>query len=224
MTAPRSCVILQPSFAPWRGVFKLIRESTVFVFYDDVQYDKHGWRNRNRILVSGKWHWLTVPVRSAGGVRLDRTEIDWSGRWSSKLLRTVDQCYAAEPGREVVVGLLDKHLTPQPRLLVDLTIPLTLDLAKIALGDVGCEFARSSLLGIGGGRTERLVRISQHFGCSRYITGPSASEYLDTQAFADEGISVEWENYRLSSSRVDGNASILDWIARHPSDLPPYLA
>ena len=42
-------VILQPSYIPWRGVFDLIHDADVFVFYDDVQYDKHGWRNRNRI-------------------------------------------------------------------------------------------------------------------------------------------------------------------------------
>ena len=43
------CVILQPSYIPWRGYFHQIRNADVFIFYDDVSFDKDGWRNRNRI-------------------------------------------------------------------------------------------------------------------------------------------------------------------------------
>ena len=60
------CVILQPSYIPWRGYFDLIHHSDVFVFYDDVQYDKHGWRNRNRIKTPDGSHWLTIPVNARG--------------------------------------------------------------------------------------------------------------------------------------------------------------
>ena len=43
------CVILQPSYIPWRGYFHQIEKADLFVFYDDVQYDDRGWRNRNRV-------------------------------------------------------------------------------------------------------------------------------------------------------------------------------
>ena len=55
-----TCVVLQPSYIPWRGYFHQIRQADVFVFYDDVQYDVDGWRNRNRIKTHGGTRWLTV--------------------------------------------------------------------------------------------------------------------------------------------------------------------
>jgi hypothetical protein len=58
------CVILQPSYIPWRGYFHQILKSDIFVFYDDVQYDKHGWRNRNRIKTHQGVIWLSIPVYS----------------------------------------------------------------------------------------------------------------------------------------------------------------
>jgi hypothetical protein len=60
------CVILQPSYIPWRGYFDLIRRADVFVFYDDVQYDDGGWRNRNRIKTEQGTKWLSIPVRKHG--------------------------------------------------------------------------------------------------------------------------------------------------------------
>ena len=59
-------VILQPSYIPWRGYFHQIAKADVFVFYDDVKYDKHGWRNRNRIKTPSGSQWLTIPVFSKG--------------------------------------------------------------------------------------------------------------------------------------------------------------
>ena len=57
---------MQPSYIPWRGYFDLIRRSDVFVFYDDVQYDRRGWRNRNRIKTPAGTQWLTIPVHARG--------------------------------------------------------------------------------------------------------------------------------------------------------------
>ena len=59
-------VILQPSYLPWLGYFDQLYKSDVFVLYDDVQYDKHGWRNRNRIKTDKRPLWLTVPVLTHG--------------------------------------------------------------------------------------------------------------------------------------------------------------
>lgn len=59
-------MIVQPSYIPWRGYFDLIRRADVFVFYDDVQYDKGGWRNRNRVKTPRGSAWLTIPVYKRG--------------------------------------------------------------------------------------------------------------------------------------------------------------
>src|SRR5580698_9658355 len=57
-----NCVILQPSYIPWRGYFHQIQKADLFIFYDDVNFDKDGWRNRNRIKTAQGTKWLTIPV------------------------------------------------------------------------------------------------------------------------------------------------------------------
>jgi hypothetical protein len=59
-------VVLQPGYLPWLGYFDLMHKADVFVHYDDVQFDKHGWRNRNRVKGPKGPVWLTVPVRHSG--------------------------------------------------------------------------------------------------------------------------------------------------------------
>ena len=60
--------IIQPSYIPWRGYFHQIHKADVFLFYDDVQYDKHGWRNRRRVKSANGTTWLTIPVAARGNV------------------------------------------------------------------------------------------------------------------------------------------------------------
>ena len=67
MVAPiKTVAILQPGYIPWLGFFDQVIRSDVFVYYDDVQFDKHGWRNRNRIKSPDGPFWLTVPVKHRG--------------------------------------------------------------------------------------------------------------------------------------------------------------
>ena len=77
------CVVLQPSYVPWRGYFHQIAKADCFVFYDDVQYDKHGWRNRNRIKTAQGSQWLTIPVY-ASGAPVDASSQDFSCCSASK--------------------------------------------------------------------------------------------------------------------------------------------
>src|ERR1700736_3824998 len=96
-----TCVILQPSYIPWRGYFHQIQKADVFVFYDDVQYDKHGWRNRNRIKTSQGTQWITIPVKTKVNVEQARpicdVEIDWDRDWSRKHLSALMLAYQHAP-------------------------------------------------------------------------------------------------------------------------------
>src|SRR5437763_192566 len=96
---PRTLVVLQPGYLPWLGFFDQLRRSDVVVYYDDVQYDKHGWRNRNRIKAPSGPQWLTVPVRHAGlgWPRIADVEIEPDTPWARKHLGTIQQYYARAP-------------------------------------------------------------------------------------------------------------------------------
>lgn len=190
-------VVLQPGYLPWIGFFDQLARSDAFVFYDDVQYDKNGWRNRNRVKgQDGSPLWLTVPVRLKGhfGARVMDVEIDSTQKWVDKHLRTLEQLYRREPCFDRVFPAVAEVVRRKHGLLVDLDLELVEVLRKI----LGLErrIVRSSQLDIHGGQTERLVRFCQHFGATRYLTGDSAEAYLDQAAFTSVGIEVEFHRYR----------------------------
>lgn len=188
-------VILQPGYLPWLGFFDQLRRSDVFVYYDDVQYDKHGWRNRNRIKTTHGPLWLTVPVRH-GGLGLPRlmdVEIDDRTPWARKHHQSIRQAYAAAPFLGRYAPALEELWRRKWERLVDLDIATAALMAEW----LGLErrIYRSSALGIAGEKSERLVRICRHFGAATYLSGDAAQDYLDVALFAEHGIVVEWQRF-----------------------------
>lgn len=226
-----TCVILQPSYLPWRGYFDLVHEADVFVFYDDVQYDKHGWRNRNRIKTSSGTQWLTVPVLSKGnvsaGVTIKDVGIAWTQDWAKKHLSTIRQAYARAPFFKDVLPLVEGLFSKRHERLVDLTVETTIALAE-ALGITRTRFVRSSELGIEGGKTERLVRLCRHLGADRYLSGPSARDYIEASLFADAGIALDYKAYDYPEYEqlhppYDPQVSILDLLFMKGPDAPRFI-
>jgi hypothetical protein len=195
-SASTTVVILQPGYLPWLGFFDQMRRADVFVYYDDVQYDKHGWRNRNRVKTQSGPTWLTVPVRH-GGLGQPRTidvEIDSRTPWARKHAATIGQAYARAPFFECFMQALDELLQRKWERLVDLDLAC----AELIAGWLGIHtrVERSSALGIDGRQSERLVRICQHFSATTYLSGDAASDYLDVRLFERHGIAVEWQRFQ----------------------------
>ena len=188
-------VILQPGYLPWLGFFDQLRRSDVFVYYDDVQYDKHGWRNRNRIKTQAGPLWLTVPVRHGGlgAPRIVDVEIDARTPWARKHIASIRQAYAAAPFVRRYLPELEELLERPWNRIVDLDLAV----AGMMAGWLGLarRIERSSELGISGDRSDRLVAICRHFGAATYLSGDSAQAYLDTELFARHGIDVEWQRF-----------------------------
>jgi len=189
-------VVLQPGYLPWLGFFDQVRRSDVFVYYDDVQFDKHGWRNRNRIKAANGPVWLTVPVLHSGrfGQRILEVEIDNRAPWAKKQLAAITQSYARAPFLAQYLPELTRVLTQPHTLLVDLDI----ELARLMCSWFGLErrFARASQLGIEGGKSDRLLNLCKHFQADLYLSGDSAKDYLDVALFQASGVTVEWQGYQ----------------------------
>ena len=192
------CVILQPSYIPWRGYFHQVQKADVFVFYDDVQYDKHGWRNRNRIKTRQGTRWLTVPVHSrgnvVGGLPISEVRIDRSTDWGRRHWLTLTHSYGRAPHFDRYAPLLEPVYRDPPERLADLDIALTLLLAR-QLGIDGARFVRSSTLRVGGSRMDRLLAVLRAVGATQYVSGPAARAYLDEGALARAGIELEYMRY-----------------------------
>jgi len=191
-------VILQPSYIPWRGYFDQIRRADLFIFYDDVQYDKHGWRNRNQIKTANGKQWVTIPVHSKGvteGIPIKDVRIDWSKPWPKKHLNALTFAYAKAPFFASYQPWLESVYDLKDEFLADFTIDTTIELAGM-LGIRDTKFMRSSgIPGIDGQKTDRLIQILQHVGAKHYLSGPSARDYIEGEKFDEAGITLEFMGY-----------------------------
>ena len=193
-----TCVILQPSYIPWRGYFHQIRRADTFVFYDDVNYDKHGWRNRNRVKTPNGVQWLTIPVTATPGRQLHESPINQvrisDRNWGSRHWKTLVMAYSKAPYFKHYASLLEPCFHPVSEMLVDTTVPLTQLIAR-ELGICQTRFLRSSDMVAQGHKTERLIAILKAVGADHYISGPSARQYLDARRFCESGITLEYMTY-----------------------------
>ncbi|MDZ7267791.1 MAG: WbqC family protein [candidate division KSB1 bacterium] len=226
-----TCVILQPSYIPWRGYFHQIQKADVFVFYDDVQYDKRGWRNRNRIKSAHGSLWLTIPVHAAGcqihHTPLNRIAIDWQQNWHEKHLLTLQHAYGKAPFHARYAPLLEAHFQRRPALLADLTIDLTIALAR-ALGIERTRFLRASQFNVTGSKTDRLLAILEKVGATSYLSGPSARAYIEEHKFRERGITLEYMTYDYPvypqlHPPFDPQVSILDLLFMTGPQAPDYI-
>lgn len=224
-----NCAILQPSYLPWRGYFHLIQKSDVFVFYDDVQYDKHGWRNRNRIKTADGPRWITVPVSARGnvetGLPINQVRIT-DQRWATKHLSTIRQAYARAPHIERCLSVIEPYLLRGEESLAELTIGLTIALSQ-ELG-ISTEFVRASELGLEGARMDRLMGVLERVGARHYISGPSAEAYLDESRLADAGITLEYmaydyPEYRQLHPPFEPQVSVVDLLAMEGERAPALI-
>jgi len=211
-------VILQPSYIAWRGYFEQIRRADLFVFYDDIQYDKHGWRNRNQIKTHQGKQWITIPVHTKGvtqGGLIKDVRIDWSKPWAKSHLKSLTIAYSKSPFFKRYLPLLESIYERHDEYLADFTIETSILLAR-ELGFTATQFIRSSeLSGLEGQKTDRVLSVLKQVGATYYICGPSASSYMEPEKFDAAGIAFEYMQYNYPEypqlySPYDPQVSILD--------------
>jgi hypothetical protein len=95
---PRKAAIVQSSYIPWKGYFDLIRQVDEFILYDDVQYTRRDWRNRNLIKTPHGLSWLTIPVDVKGKYfqSIRETRIADPG-WAERHWKTIVHNYSRAP-------------------------------------------------------------------------------------------------------------------------------
>jgi hypothetical protein len=225
------CVILQPSYIAWRGYFHQIQKADLFVFYDDVEFDARGWRNRNRIKGPHGSHWLTIPVLKKGcrtnHTPINEVRINWDRPWNRKHWAALQHSYGRAPFYDRYRPLCEEFYGRRPTLLADFTIELTVALAR-ELGIRGTQFVRSSTLPAQGHKTDRLLSILRHLGASHYISGPSARDYLEEDKLRAAGIGLEYMTYDYPDypqlyPPFDPHVSVLDLLFMTGPRAPEYI-
>lgn len=212
----RRIAIIQSNYIPWRGYFDLIDDVDVLVVYDDVQFTKNDWRNRNIIKISTGTQWLTVPVRRPYLKQsIDEVEIASEQPWR----RVHQEAIRSNYGRAAFFA----SLFPSFQALLD-SAPGTLSaLNRGLIGwamdvlDIETKVVDVRALSAPGRRTERLLAIVRELGGDTYLSGPSAAAYLDVEAFRSQGIRLEYKSYAYEPYRqlwgtFEGAVSIIDLL------------
>jgi hypothetical protein len=214
--------VIQSSYLPWRGYFDFIRSVDLFVVYDDVQYSKNGWRNRNRLKTAKGLQWLTVPVTVSLGQRIDETRISHGATdWVERHRRQIHDALGEAPYFADAFGLWEQCVDASDDSLSGLNVRLLKAIS--AYLEIGTPFVLSSQYSLRGASTERLIDLLKQLGATSYLSGPSADGYLDKQMFADSRIRLEYKSYVYDDypqlwGAYEPQVSVLDLIGNCGKD------
>jgi hypothetical protein len=191
----KKVAILQSNYIPWKGYFDMIAAVDEFILYDDMQYTRRDWRNRNQIKTPQGVQWITVPVLVKGKYdqKIKDTQIEGSN-WASTHWKALAMNYSrAQHFDEIAVWL-------KPLYLAETYTHLSLlnrHFIEAVCNYLGIKtvISNSSVYPLLDGRTERLANLCRNAGGTEYISGPSAKDYVDEKIFTDMGIKLTWFDY-----------------------------
>lgn len=191
----KKVAIVQSNYVPWKGYFDLIAAVDEFILYDDMQYTRRDWRNRNRIKTPQGLQWITVPVEVKGkyAQTIFETRIADSD-WAEKHWKSLELNYARAPHfSEVASWLKPLYLERDHSLLSEMNRSLIA--AICAYLGIETSITLSSDYRLEDGKTERLAGLVRQAGGDAYLSGPAARDYLDAEVFAREKIELSWFDY-----------------------------
>jgi len=191
----KKVAILQSNYIPWKGYFDIIAAVDEFILYDDMQYTRRDWRNRNQIKTPQGVQWLTVPVLAKGKYhqKIRDTEIDGSD-WASAHWKTLAQNYSRAPFFHEIAAWLEPlylvasytHLSPMNRRFIE---------EVCAYLGIRTVIKNSWCYPMLDGKTERLADLCVQAGAKCYISGPAAKNYIKEDIFQERGIQLNWFEY-----------------------------
>ena len=191
----KKAAILQSNYIPWKGYFDLINMVDVFVLYDDMQYTRRDWRNRNKIKTCNGLKWLTIPVEVKGKYyqKIKDTKIS-DKNWAISHWDNIKQNYSKAKYfshyKEVFENL---YRNCNEEYLSEINYKFIKEINNL-LG-INTEIKWSSEFILQEGRTEKLLGICKDCNADHYLSGPAAKDYFDESIAEKENIEVEWMDY-----------------------------
>lgn len=190
--------VMQPYLFPYLGYFQLIHAVDRFVVYDDVNYIKKGWVNRNNLLESGAAGLFTVPLSGASQNRkINEIALSEEAGWSDKLWRRISMVYGKAPQFSAVAPMVQQGLVRQTDSIAAYNVEIIRDVLDYL--QVETELVPSSTI-YGNERLkgpERILDICVREGAERYINPIGGMELYDKDTFEAKGIQLSFLRSRL---------------------------
>ena len=171
--------VLQSNYIPWKGYFDIIHDVDLFVFYDEVQYTKNDWRNRNQIQTDNGLKWLTIPCGYDTKRKIYEVKIKNEFHWQEEHYKTIRETYRKTPFFEKYQEFLEYvYLDRHWEYLYELDRYMTETISKDFLG-IQTEFRDSREFESHGAKDDKLLSLLRSIKCDTYISGPAAQAYMD---------------------------------------------
>ncbi len=225
----KKIAIVQSNYIPWKGYFDLIAGVDEFILFDDMQYTRRDWRNRNIIKTHDGLKWLTIPVevKNKYDQKINETKVA-DGKWRKTHFETLCSNYSRtsffKTYKPFIEGL---YLNDSEIMLSMINYRFITGINTIL--NIKTKISWSSDYTILEGKTERLISLCKQSCASEYISGPSAKGYIDELMFKKEDITLTWMDYSNYPEYPQLNppfehaVSILDLIFNCGSDAPMYM-
>jgi len=190
----KKVAILQSNYIPWKGYFDIIAAVDEFILYDDMQYTRRDWRNRNLIKTKQGLQWITVPVKVKGKYHqtIRETEIDGMD-WAEKHWKSIFLNYQRSLHFEEIADIFKPYYHQQYSHLSVLNRKL-IEAVCDYLG-ITTKITNSWDYQLLKGKTDRLADLCFQAGGTEYISGPAAKKYIEEKCFADRKIKLSWFDY-----------------------------
>ncbi len=197
-----------------------------FIIYDDMQFTKNDWRNRNLIKTPQGVQWLTVPVGQDIKRRIRDVELP-ENNWQRKHWKTLESNYSRATHFDEIATLLSHFYVRRYRNLSELNREFIQGICGYL--NITTKISCSWDYRLVEGRSARLVDLCEQAGADEYISGPAAKDYIEEKLFAEQGIKLSWFDYsgykeypQLWGGFVHG-VSILDLLFNCGTDSPEFM-
>lgn len=191
-------VITQPTYLSWIGYYGMINLADIFVFYDDVQFERRSWQNRNKISKNnGESQWLTIPIIHNGqNEKINEVKIDYSTNWREKHWKSIYYSYCKSPYFEMYQNEIKSIYMNKYDTISDFNIFIIKKIAKLLNINLPKFVISSEIEGVFGEKTDRLINILEKIGGDEYISTIGTKAYLETDKFKDKNIDLYWYDYQ----------------------------
>lgn len=190
----KKVAILQSNYIPWKGYFDIINQVDEFIFYDDVQYTKNDWRNRNKIKTLNGPIWLTIPVRQENlSQKINETKVS-QDNWAEKHWKSISLNYSKAANFDLYKSDLEKFYSEIKTPYLSEINRSAIELLNSFLG-IKTILTSSADYNLIEGKNERLIDLILQAGGTHYLSGPSAKDYIREDLFREANIEISWMDY-----------------------------
>ena len=219
-------IITQSNYIPWKGYFTTMRKATHIILYDDAQYTRRDWRNRNKIVTPSGPTWLSIPIDVKGKYlqKINEAKVK-NNDWCLDHWNKIVQNYKNAPCfKEYSQYFEDLYLEKFTELDYLSDVNRVMLLRCIELLGIEIEVLDSREFSIRGGKTGKLINICKDLEANEYFTGPAARGYMEEQMFPENGIKLTYYDldgfpeYKQMWEGFDHHVSILDMFFNLGSD------